>query len=42
MKHESNWRRRVDRFAKWDFYLQVGFIVVMLIVGAILVYLERR
>ena len=38
----SPWRRRLARFARWDFYFQVGFIVVMLIIGAILVYLERH
>ena len=41
MTSEGRWRRRLDRFLEWDFYFEVAFIAVMLIIGAVLVHLER-
>ena len=36
----SSWRRRLQKFAVWDFWLQVAFIVVMFGAAAVLAIVD--
>jgi hypothetical protein len=36
----SRWRRFAERFAQYDFYFQVAFIVLMLGLSAVLAFID--